>query len=222
MGQLNAQTMIDRVKSALGNPDALLVSNDFILQWLNQTLMRITATKDFTEFCKNETITTTASIAEYTMSGTDVLYIENVTNTTTKFDLKKCDGTDYDLWISSVGTTGIPTHYFVSDVTTTGDIKKLTFFPTPSSAVDLRVGYRKKATQLVVDPTSNYSCLSSLWDHVLIYGAIAEGWMHLTEPDKAAAFAAMYSGAEREAWRAEYHPSEVPASGGRAFKAGVG
>lgn len=222
MGQLNTQTMIDRVKSALGNPDILLVSEDFILQWLNQTLMRITATKDFTEFCKNETIATTAGISEYTMSGTDVLYIENVTNTTTKFDLKKCDETDYDLWVSSTGVQGIPTHYFVSDVTTTGDIKKLTFFPTPSSAADLRIRYRKKVTQLVIDPAPNYSCLSSLWDHVLIYGAITEGWMHLTEPDKAVAFASMYAGAEREAWRAENYPTEVPAQTGRTFKAGIG
>src|SRR3972149_4971302 len=75
MGQFNTQTMVDRVKSALGNPDSLLVSDDFILQWLNQTLMRITATKDFTEFCKNETITTTASVAEYTMSAIDLRYI---------------------------------------------------------------------------------------------------------------------------------------------------
>lgn len=46
--------------------------------------------------------------------------------------------------------------------------------------------------------------------------------MHLTEPDKAVAFASMYAGAEREAWRAENYPTEVPAQTGRTFKAGIG
>jgi hypothetical protein len=223
MGQLSAQSMVDRVRSALANPDPLLVSDDFILQWLNQVLLRISSKYDFAEYCKNETITTVAGTAEYTMTGTDVLYIENVVNTTTKFDMKKCDETDYDLWISSVSVQGIPTHYFVSDVVNTNgaDTKKLTYYPTPSGVFSTRARYRKKVTQLVIDPTPNYSPLSSLWDHVLIYGAIAEGWLHLTEPDKMAAFAAMEAGSEAEAWKMENYPTEVPASIGRAFGAGV-
>ncbi len=220
MGQINTQTMVDRVKSALGNPDELIVTDDFILQWLNQHLMRITAKYDFSEFCTNENIITVAGTSVYTMAGTDILYIENVVNTTTKFDLKKCDETDYDLWISSTGVQGIPTHYFVSDVNN-GDNKTLTFFPTPSSAVTLRVRYRKRVTQLVIDPTPNYAPLSSLWDSVLIYAAICEGWIHLTEADKAQAFAQLAGGAETTAWKSECYPTEVPAVTGRTFRAGI-
>ncbi len=223
MGYLYADTMVDRVRSALGNPDELLVSEDLILQFLNESLIRITAKPEFTEFCHTENISTTAGVADYNMTATDILFIENVVNTTTKFDLKQINETDYDLWVSSTGVQGNPTHYYKNDIVgDVGDTAQMRFFPTPSGTYTLRVRYAVRPPLLVTDPAANKSCLSSLWDPALIYGAIALGWVHLTEPEKAQAAASLAAGSAAEAMKLEYHPTEVPAQTGRTFKAGIG
>ena len=67
MSQLGARSMVSRVRSALGNYDVDLISDDFILQWLNQANRRIILKYPFTEFCNNEFITTISGTAEYAM-----------------------------------------------------------------------------------------------------------------------------------------------------------
>lgn len=223
MGYLTAQDMVSRVRSAIGNPDTLMVSDDLILQWLNQNIIRITAKYSFTEYGGSEDVTTASGTAEYLLTATTVLAIENVVNMTGKYDLQRCDETDYDLWVQSTGTTGSPTHYFVSRVHATdgGDRRYITFFPTPNATLTMRVRYNNLDGLLVLDPTATKSPLPSHWDECLINHAIAAGFMHLTEGEKASAFLTMAKMNELEAWEISSKPSEIPASIGRSMRAGI-
>lgn len=226
MGMLSASTMVSRVRSALGNYDVGLISDDFILQWLNQAIYKISVKYPFTEFCKNENITTSNGTAEYPMVSTDVMYVENVVNTTRYNDLKRCDDTDYDLWTSSSLSPGPPTHYFITSINAdnvvTGDSRKITFFPTPNTSYVMRVRYRSRPTALVIDPAANFAPLSSMWDFVLIYYAIADGFLHLSEAEKAQAFLQLAMGEEMQAWKNTVATSEVPVNTSRVFRSGIG
>lgn len=226
MGKLTAQDMVTRVRSNIGNIQSEQYPDDSILAALNDHQIRITASNAWTDYCATENITTSNGTSEYTMSSTNVLAIENVINATSgyRYDLKRMDESDYDLWGRGAGATGPPTHYYVSGPTAssaTTDRRKLEFWPTPNGTYTLTVRYAVRPTDLVTSPTANYSVLPSQFDEVLIAYATADAWLANNEFDKAGGWGKVAEAKERAALKFTVRLSEVPASSGTSWRAGV-
>lgn len=224
MAYLSAQDMVTRVRLSIGNADTALYPDAYILQSLNNHQRRIQLKYDWAQYGSAETVTTVAGTAEYALTATDVLVLENVVNTTLDYDLETMNETDYDLWQRSANTQGCPTHYMISDhssATTVSDSFSLTFYPTPDAAYALSVRYSERLPEMVLSPAATYSVLPSQFDEVLIAYAIADAWLRLNEFQKASAWGAVASGAEIEAYSFTHKPSEVVTQTGRTFKAGI-
>ena len=219
MGLLAANEMIDEVILGLNNPDSDELSRTLVLGWLQRELVRIVSRYPFSEFTTYEDVTTVNGTAAYTLTATDILFITGVADLTSlNPKLRVATRTDLQLW-SSATSSGPPSHYLISAVSSSdGMTKTITVYPTPSSALTLRVWYRQAPNTLLDDSTTpTYTKLSPSWDDVLIDKAKTRGWMHLNEPDKAAPMVETSRLAEHEAYLATFPGGEESASLGQAF-----
>ncbi len=218
--------MVTRVRQAIGNADTSLYPDTYILQSLNNHQRRIQLKYPFPQYCTTENITTVAGTATYTMTAHEILVLENVVNATSgyRYDLQRMDETDYDLWNRGADFQGQPTHYTIDQyhaATAMSDSFSLLLYPTPDAAYTITVRYARRLPEMVISPATNYSVLPSQFDEALIDFAIADAFMRLGEIQKAAAWGAVATGAEQEAYKSTHKPTEVAVSTGWAFRAGV-
>ena len=224
MGILTAQDLVTRTRSAIGNIQSEQYPDDYILASLNYHQLRLVVSYPWTDYGGTETITTTSGTAAYALSATSVLAIENVVNLTGgRYDLKRMDDVDYDIWGRELAT-GKPL-YWMSEAPTSQssptDTRRVLLWPTPNAAYQFLVRYAKRPTDLVLTPAANYSILPSLFDEVLIAYAVSDAWTHLNEFEKAGGHAKLAQSKENMAVMAALKLTEVSAPSGQSWRAGV-
>jgi len=165
MGEKAAATILDTADVVFGSPSATKWSNANRLIWLNDAYLFVCASYRPVELDKTETITTTVSTREKSMTNTDVLRLGEPVLVSTGQPLKEINRMDHGVIGGSLTTnTGPPARYFITGLS--GGKLELSFEPIPDAAYQILVPYIMRPTALT-DAADSYTIINVAWDMVI-------------------------------------------------------
>lgn len=200
--------MITQVRLAISETSETM-SDAQILRLINQSYLELAAALRHVELDASTTLTMVDGTAEYELSVSDVLQIENVTHTTEGVRLQEISTYQYDVYTQGEDAEGTPAYYVFTGVGSNNRMQ-ITFFPTPDAAGTVTIRYRKKPTELVTSPSATSAIINEIWDDSIVYRAISRAWMLLGDSSRAAEFRQMAQSNDAVARRMSTYASVVP------------
>jgi len=165
---MTASDFVSEIRIAVGETDEVFTDVQ-LLRYVNRAYLQL-CTKYWMlpELDTSETITTSASTAEYELSSTDVLRVIEVKDTTNGQRLRPATRYQYDNWTqTSTVTTGAPVYWIPTGVGSNNRLQ-LTLWPTPAGTYSVVVRYAKKPAELVTTPSATSAIIGEGWDEVLV------------------------------------------------------
>ena len=209
MARLTAQDMVEMVRDSLGGETSETISDTRVLRYINQSYLEICSQYGFDQLDTDTTVTTVSGTAEYELSVSDVMEINNVVDDTNNLTLYPMSEDQYHRFTQGNAQSGVPIYWYIDGVGS-NNRWNMKFWPTPNGAYTINVYYKKKPTELVLTPAATSAVTPEQWDDSIIYRAVSRGWMMLGEPDIAGKWRQMAKANDQAAYKTTYHPSKVP------------
>ena len=207
MSRMTAEDIVNTTRRTLGNPDTDTLSDTDILRYLNQVYYRLSGRFDHPELRSITTVATVSGTAEYELSATDIASFLDAVDTTNTSPIVMISQDMYYQWDSGVGTTGTPTHFFVSG--SSSNALKVTFYPKPDSVCTIVFPYIKRPAELVLSPTPTSPILNEAWDEALLSATVAKSAKAIGDYERATTFMAEYTSLVNEIFPGTIHSPNV-------------
>jgi len=183
MANMTADDFVNWARADVGGPSTTQVTDARILRLVNQSyILNVCAVYPLRELDASTSITTASGTAEYTLSVSDVLRITAIEDQTNYLNITpfEIDRRHYHSLVqgNASGTTGQPTHWFISGVGTSNR-PQITFYPTPAGTYNIGVFHQKKPDEIVQSPTATTTILPYQWDDVIHQFTVSKLWRTL-------------------------------------------
>lgn len=210
MARLTGADMLSIVRDSLGGETTETLSDTRVMRYINQSYLELCSFYQFDQLKTSTTITTTSGTADYELSVSTVLNIDDILDTTNNNKLYPMNDYQYNQFTQGGTQSGTPQYWFMNGVGS-NDRFQITLWPTPAGTYSLTVDINKKPTELVASPLASATSpvIPEQWDDSIIYRAVARGWMMLGDHDTAAKWRHMARENDRAAFKTTYHPSYI-------------
>ena len=212
MARMTAQDLVSFARLGVAETSETL-SDAQLLRLINQSYLELCGAVDFPELEAYTALTMVASTAEYAVTVSDILYINDVVDSTNSVQLLEINLWQHNQYSQSSSTSGNPVYWHLSGVSATG-FKQLTFFPTPSAAATVNVYYRKQPADLLLTPAATSSVLSPAWDDSILHRAVSRAWRLLGDMTKSKQWMEAARENDMIAVKNSQYPSRVPTRSG--------
>jgi len=207
MARLTADDMIAIVRDCCGGETSETLSDTRILRFLNESYISYVSKYTPDQLSASTTVSAVNGTAEYTLSVSDVVQINDIVDDTNNFKLYPMSEEQYHNFTQGDAPSGDANYWYVSGAT--ADNWKVYLWPTPGSSATLNVYYTKEL-DLVASPTATSPLTPRALDEAIYLKAAGKTWAQLGDVEQSDKYFKMARSSETIAKESIYTPSYIP------------